>query len=323
MSPAAEGREPRVRARAIAPSGTTRLAGVIGDPVRHSLSPRLHNAAYQGLGLDWIYAAFEVRPDDLAAAIEGARALGMVGLSVTMPHKEAVAKLATKRSALVRRLGAANTITFYGREVMADSTDGAGFLADLRDWASFDPAGKRCGILGAGGAARSIVAALADAGAREILVVNRTAATAYRAAQLAPAGVGRVAKAEEIYDADLVVNATPVGMRPFERRPVRGRPPRPGILPARPDLSDPPAEPDQPLVDGSKFGPGQVVMDLVYDPLVTEWRMQAASNGAETANGLGMLVHQAAAQIEIWSGSRPSVEEMKRAVRLGVPPGVH
>jgi shikimate dehydrogenase len=317
------GQEPRVKVRAIVPSGGTRLAGLIGDPVRHSLSPRLHNAAYQALGLDWVYAAFEVPPSDLAAAIEGARALGMVGLSVTMPHKEAAAKLASKRSALVRRLGAANTLTFYGREVMADSTDGAGFLADLRESASFDPAGKRCGVLGAGGAARSIVAALADADAREILVVNRTASGAYRAAQLAPPGVGRVAKPEDVYEVDLIVNATPVGMRPNERRPPPLRPPRPGILPTRPDLSDPPPESDRPLVDGSKFGPGQVVIDLVYDPLVTEWRTAAAANGAETANGLGMLVHQAAAQIEIWSGSRPPVDEMRRAVRLGVPPGVN
>jgi shikimate dehydrogenase len=222
----------------------------------------------------------------------------------------------------VRRLGAANTLTFYGREVMADSTDGAGFLADLRESTSFDPAGKRCGVLGAGGAARSIVAALADAGAAEVLVVNRTASAAYRAAQLAPPGVGRVAKPEDVYEADLIVNATPVGMRPLERRPVQ-RQSRPGILPPRPDLSDPPLESETPLVDGSKFGPGQIVIDLVYDPLVTEWRTAAASNGAETANGLGMLVQQAAAQIEIWSGSRPPVDEMRRAVRLGVPPGVN
>jgi shikimate dehydrogenase len=296
--------EARVRVRGAAPSGQTLVAGVIGDPVRHSLSPALHNAAYRALGLDWVYVAFEVAAPDFAAAVEGARSLGLVGLSVTMPHKEAAAKLSTRRSTTVRRLGAANTLTFVGREIVAASTDGQGFIADMRQSLSFDPEGRRCGVIGAGGAARSVVAALADAGASEILVVNRTPARGYRAASLAP-GRGKVAKPEDLDKADLIVNATPVGMRS-----------RPGG-PAELD-----ADPEPPLVGASRFGSGQVVVDLVYDPLVTPWRTQAAENGARTANGLGMLVHQAALQVEIWSGTRPPLDEMWRAVRLGIPPGL-
>lgn len=272
------------------PSATTRLAGVIGHPVGHSLSPRLHQAAYRALGLDWAYLAFDVESADVEAAVAGARALGAVGLSVTMPHKEAAARLATHRSATARRLGAANTLTFSGRRVTADNTDGVGFLADLREEVPFEPEGRRCGVIGAGGAARAVVLALADAGASQVLIVNRTAPRAFQAAALAP-GRARVARPEQLSTADLVVNATPVGM---SSRTAGGD--------------------ERPLVDGSRFGSGQLVVDLVYDPPVTDWLRSAAANGARIHSGLGMLVHQAARQVELWSAARAPLAEMWRAV---------
>ncbi len=276
------------------PSATTRLAGVLGHPVRHSLSPRLHQAAYQALGLDWAYLAFEVEPGDVEAAVAGARALGAVGFSVTMPHKEAAARLATHRSAVVRRLGAANTLTFSGRRVTADNTDGAGFVADLREEVPFEPHGRRCGVIGAGGAARAVILALAEAGAAEVLVVNRTAPRAFQAAALAPGRV-HVARPEQLDTADLVVKATPVGMT---SRASEGA--------------------ERPVVDPARFGSGQLVVDLVYDPPVTEWLERAAASGARIHGGLGMLVHQAARQVELWSGSPAPLAEMWRAV--GRPP---
>jgi shikimate dehydrogenase len=274
------------------PSATTRLAGVVGHPVLHSLSPRLHQAAYRALGLDWAYLAFDVSPSSFEAAVRGASVLGLVGISVTMPHKDAAAQLATRRSPIVRRLGAANTLTFSGRQIVADSTDGAGLIADLRQGVSFEPSDRRCAVIGAGGAARAVVLALAEAGASEVLVVNRTPARAFRAATLAP-GRGRVARPEELDGADLIVNATPVGMLADGGRGGAS---------------------DEVLVDASRFGSGQLVVDLVYDPPVTEWLAQAGSNGARIRGGLGMLVHQAALQVEIWSGSRAPLPEMWRAV---------
>lgn len=280
------------------PSAGTRLAGVVGYPVRHSLSPRLHQAAYRSLTLDWAYLAFEVPPGSLEAAVGGASALGLIGLSVTMPHKDAAAQLSTRRSLLVGRLGAANTLTFTGHQIVADNTDGAGLVADLRQGVPFEPSDRRCAVIGAGGAARAAVVALAEAGASEVLVVNRTPERAFQAAALIP-GRGRVARTEELDAADLIVNATPIGMLADGGRGGPGS--------------------DQAFVNPSRFGSGQLVVDLVYDPPVTEWLAQAATNGARIRGGLGMLVHQAALQVEIWTGSRAPLPEMWRAVGRRMP----
>ena len=150
--------------RSPGPALRTELVGVIGDPVRHSLSPVLHNAAFAALGLDWAYVAFPVARTDVAVALAGARALGMRGLSVTMPHKEAVARAADQRSRAVERLGAANTVVVRSGIAVAETTDGAGLLDDLRENAGFDATGRTCAVVGAGGAARAVVLALAEAG---------------------------------------------------------------------------------------------------------------------------------------------------------------
>jgi shikimate dehydrogenase len=278
------------------PSAGTRLAGVVGHPVRHSLSPRLHQAAYRSLALDWAYLAFEVSPDQFGAAISGAGALGLIGLSVTMPHKQAAAELATRRSPMARRLDAANTLTFSEGEIVADNTDGAGLIADLRMGAPFEPSGRLCAVIGAGGAARAVIVALAEAGASEVLVVNRTPARATQAVALIP-GRGRVARPEDLDDADLVVNATPIGMLASTGSGGSGG--------------------EAAFVDPSRFAAGQLVVDIVYDPPVTEWLAQAATTGARIRGGLGMLVHQAALQVEIWTGRPAPLAEMWRAVGEG------
>jgi shikimate dehydrogenase len=287
---------------------TTRLAGLVGSPISHSLSPRLHAAAYEALGLDWAYAAFDVTAEDLAAAVHGARALGFVGLSVTSPHKDQAAQLATRRSQTVRRLGAANTLTFEGRQVVADSTDGAGLLGDLRDGLGFEPESRCCAVIGAGGAARAAVLALAQAGAKEVLVVNRTPARAFRAAGLA-GRAGRVARPEELDAADLVIQATPVGMSmaPGGEAGYGG--------PSPPAERGERASPRWPAgVEPSRFGSGQIVVDLVYDPVETPFLAEAGRCGATTRNGLGMLVHQAALQVARWTGAAPPLEVLRRAV---------
>ncbi|MHB8456367.1 MAG: shikimate dehydrogenase, partial [Acidimicrobiales bacterium] len=227
-------------------SGSTELAGIIGTPVRHSLSPALHNAAYAALGLDWVYLAFEVPKEHFETAVAGAGALGMRGLSVTMPHKEHAASLATRSSDRVRQLGAANTLSFAKGEVVADSTDGEGLLDDLREALGFDPEHSRCGVIGAGGSARAVILALAEAGALEILVVNRTGDRARLAASIA-SDVARVAQPEELEAMDLVVTATPAGME--------------GLRAFDPE---PPGGPHE--IEPTRLGSGQVAVDLVYHP---------------------------------------------------------
>lgn len=262
--------------------------GVIGEPVEHSLSPVLHNAAFAALGIDWVSVAFPVARGDAGDAIRGARALGLHGLSVTMPHKDAVAALVDRLTPLAARVGAVNCVCFSGRETVGENTDGAGLVASLRRGLGFDPAGHRCMVVGAGGAARAVIAALGDAGATEVVVVNRTAARADLAAAVA-GEVGHTGAAEEATSCELVVNATPLGMGTAASS-ERGWP-----------------------VDPTLLGSGQAVVDLVYDPPVTPWLAAARAQGATVANGLGMLVHQAALQLTAWTGHEAPVDAMWEA----------
>jgi shikimate dehydrogenase len=270
-------------------SAATRVVGVIGHPLAHSMSPLLHNAAFDALGLDWVSVGFPVSPGCAAVALVGARALGVQGLSVTMPHKEEAAAVAEDLTAQAARLGAVNCVVAVDGGWRGENTDGAGFLAALARGDRFTPSGARCLVVGAGGAARAVIAALGDAGAAEVVVVNRTAERAGTAALLAGA-VGRVGAAVDATGCDLVVNATPTGMGDVAGRSA-GWP-----------------------VDPELLRSGQLVVDLVYHPLVTPWLAAAAEQGAITVNGLGMLVHQAALQIGQWTGQTPPVDAMWQAV---------
>jgi shikimate dehydrogenase len=271
-------------------SAATAVVGVIGDPVAHSLSPLLHNTAFAELGLDWVSVGFRVAAGHAGEAMTGARALGVRGLSVTMPHKDAVAALVERRSALAERVGAVNCVVLGAGPSWGDSTDGPGLVAALRRGDHFDPEGRRCLVVGAGGAARAVIVGLADAGAGEVVVVNRSVDRGARAAALA-GPVGRVGEPGDATRCDLVVNATPLGMgadREVER-------------------------PEWPI-DPALLVKGQCVVDLVYDPPVSPWLAAARRRGADTSNGLGMLVHQAALQVGLWTGQDPPVEAMWRAV---------
>jgi shikimate dehydrogenase len=266
-------------------AGTTRVAAVIGHPIRHSISPVIHNAAFRALDLDWVFTAFEVAPGRAAAAAEGARDLGVAGLSVTMPHKADVMRALDELTPTAEALGAVNTVVRRGsRQLVGDNTDGAGFLDALRTDEGFDPGGCRCLVVGAGGAARAVVFALAGAGAGEVIVANRTASRAEEAAALAP-GVARPGTTDEAEGADLIVNATPQGMAG--------------------DLALP--------VPAAALGPGQLVVDLVYHPAHTPLVDAARQAGAVAANGLGMLIHQAAHAFRLWTGEDPPLEVMSAA----------
>lgn len=282
-----------------APTGSTRVAGVIGDPVAHSLSPVLHNAAFAALGIDWVYVAFRVAPGQGAVAVEAMRTLDLAGLSVTMPHKAAAAQAVDVLGPLAAQLGVVNTVswsrTTTDASLLGESTDGAGFLDALAD-DGFDPSGRSCAVLGTGGAARAVTLALAGAGAASIAVVGRRPEPAEECAALAGAAGRPVAAAdlsrleEVVTDAELVVNATPVGMAgetglPFEL-----------------------------TADWLKVS--QFVADLIYAPATTPLMLAARSAGAATSNGLGMLIHQAARQVELWTG-RPAPLEAMSAAAVG------
>lgn len=262
------------------------MFAVIGDPVQHSLSPTLHNAAFAALGLDAVYVALTVRPGHVASAVAGMRDLGLGGLSVTMPYKTAIAGAVDEVSDDVRKLDAANTVVRLpdGR-LRGESTDGYGFL-DALTAAGVNVAGTRCVVFGAGGAGRSVILALARAGASSIGVVNRNDERAEAAVALA-GGVGRRTSAEAVTDADIIVNATPFGM---------------GLV-------------DGGLVfDPQRLAPGQVVNDLVYHPLDTPLLIAARSVGATTVDGLGMLLYQAGRQCSLWTGAPPPIDAMRSAL---------
>ncbi len=274
--------------------GTTRLVGIIGWPVEHSLSPAIHNAAFRDMGMDWAYVPLPVEPGRLGAALEGLRRLGFAGANVTMPHKTEAAGLADSRSEDAERLRAANTIVVAGGMLAGHNTDVTGFERFLADDAGFDPRGRVALVFGAGGAARACALALARGGLARLVVAARDAA---RAEALAGAIEGLPLEVSVVpFDsaarepADLVVNATPLG--------ASGE-----MLPTPP------------------LGAGTVVVDLLYEPVVTPLLVAARSVGAPWFGGLGLLLHQAALSFELWTGRRPPLESMSAAAlaELGEP----
>lgn len=271
-------------------SGATGVVAVIGDPVRHSLSPAIHNAGFDALGLDLVYVALPVPAGRGADAVEAVRLLDLVGLSVTMPHKAAVAGAVDRCTTAAARLGAVNCVFRDGDQLVGDNTDGPGFVDAFVAETGSGFAGASVAVLGAGGAARAVIEAVAAAGADRVVVVNRSPEPAARAAALAPvASVGRPA---DLASVDVVVNATSVGM-------AGG--PAPGAVP----------------VDVELLRPGHVVCDLVYQPRRTPLLEAAAERGARTVGGLGMLVHQAARAFTAWTGRDAPLAAMAAAVPDG------
>ena len=254
---------------------------------------------FAALGVDWVYVALPVPTGRVAQAMDGVRALGIAGLSVTMPHKAAVARAVDRLSPTARLLGAANTVTRHGDALLGASTDGDGFIAALRTDEGWDAAGRHCLVIGTGGAARAVVLALADAGAASVSVVGRRPSAAAEAAELA-GDAGRVAGIEAAADADLIVNATPVGMSGGAVVALGNTPPP--VVAALPMGIDP-----------SRMGPGQLVVDLIYVPPSTPLLDAARRAGAQAVNGLGMLIHQAALQSRLWTGMDPPLEVMSAA----------
>lgn len=272
-------------------SGTTRTAGVIGQPIRHSLSPAIFNAAFTASGLDWAYLAFEVPEGAAGLAMAGVRALGLEGVSVTMPHKVAVIDALDELAPDAAALGAVNCVARNGIRLVGHNTDGVGLIDALQLDEGIDVAGQRCIVVGAGGAARAVSRALGGAGAAAVVVINRSPPAAAQAAALA-GGVGSVGGAADVADADLVINATPLGM---------------GVVVTTSGAPEPMP------VDPTLLQPGQVLVDLIYHPAVTPLAVAARARGVRTVNGVGMLIHQAAHAFRRWTNEEPPLEAMSAA----------
>ncbi|MGC8513367.1 MAG: shikimate dehydrogenase family protein [Acidimicrobiales bacterium] len=282
------------------PGPTTRVAALIGDPVAHSVSPAMHNAAFESLGLDWVYAAFRVAPGDATAAVAAVRALGLAGLSVTMPHKREVALAVDSLGPVADRLGVANTVYWSQDrpgELVGESTDGPGFLEALRD-EGFCVEGRTVVVLGSGGAARAVTDAVSGAGVGEVTVIGRDLTSAASCAGLGGSNAKAVgtddvaALRRAVLEGDLIVNATSVGMSDLHLVPM--------------DLT------------AERFRSGQLVMDLIYHPATTQLMRVAQAGGARVLNGLSMLVHQARRQVECWTGMVPPVDVMRAAAEAAI-----
>jgi len=275
----------------------TKVVGLVGHPVEHSLSPPMHNAAFRELGLNYVYVAFDVPERELETAIVGAQSLGIVGLNVTIPHKERALRACDTVDRDAELIGAVNTLRFRERRVEGYNTDGEGFLRALREAVDFDPKGVKAVILGAGGAARAVSFKLALEGADELVIANRTYERGERLARELEERTGVRARAveldrevlrEELRDARLLVDATPVGMHPNEDEP--------------------------PLVTAREMHEDLIVNDLVYNPPKTRLLEEAERAGATPVDGVGMLVHQGALAFEIWTGEEAPVDVMREAV---------
>jgi len=265
----------------------TRLYGIIGNPVRHSLSPVMHNAALAAMGVNGVYVAME--PADGQSAVEAVRCLGFSGLSVTVPFKEAVMEGLDEIDPVARRIGAVNTLLLYQRPgeektvVRGFNTDWLGSNLALAEHLRLQ--GSRILVLGAGGAARGVCFGLVEAGA-EVLLWNRTRD---RALELADWLGCTVVGSEDLAEirADALVNTTSVGMAPAS-----------DVVPIDPEV----------------LGHFSVVMDIVYAPLATRLLTEAEKRGCRTIDGLAMLLGQAAVQLKIWTGRRPPLDIMRQAL---------
>lgn len=280
-------------------SGNTKIVGILGHPIGHTLSPVMQNAAFAALDLDYCYLPFDVPPEQLADAIRGLRALGTHGVNITIPHKETVFPLLDQLTEAAQKIGAVNTVEFTDNALIGHNTDGQGFLRALQEETEMNPKGTRVLILGGGGAARAVAVQLALAGAKEIQIMNRTLergrALVDHLQQMFPSlqalsipWVQEVAAWQSALEKiDLLVNTTPVGMEGKEG----GSPLPTESIPS-----------------------GLLVSDLVYHPFLTPLLQGARAKGARTLPGLWMLLHQGALSFEIWTGKRAPLSIMRHSL---------
>ena len=272
-------------------SGTTKICGVIGDPIEHTMSPVMHNAVFKEMGMDYVYVAFQVKKEGLGEAIQGMRGLNIRGLNVTIPHKVAIIPLLDRLDHLAELIGAVNTVVNDNGVLTGYNTDAEGFLRALLE-RGIEPRGKNVVILGAGGASRAISFILAERGS-SLVILNRTLDKAKECASRIGEVFQKEVKALEfdsenlakaLTEADILVNTTSVGMYP--------------------DTSETP-------VSSDLLRPGLIVVDIVYNPIKTRLLEETEAAGARTISGIDMFVWQGALAFEKWTGLKAPVKLMK------------
>ncbi len=277
-------------------TGHTKIVGIIGAPIEHSRSPQIHNAAIAALSLDYVYVPFHVQPDNLGAAIEGFKAANVVGINVTIPHKQNVIPYLDEISREATLIGAVNTLIFKDGAISGENTDAPGFLQAMQEEELDVPQGGSAVIIGAGGSSRAVVVALALAGVRTICITNRTVSRAVALAtdlsektdaSIYGIGLDDPKLPNAVGTSQLIVNTASTSM----------------------DISHPL------LIDPEWLAPQSIVYDIVYTPPETRLLQAAAEKDCHTIGGLGMLVHQGAIAFERWTGVNPPVETMRQALQ--------
>jgi shikimate dehydrogenase len=275
-------------------TGKTSVYGIIGDPVEHSLSPGMHNAAYKGLNLDNIYVPFHVKADELEYAVNGAYSLGIKGLNVTIPHKTEVLKYLDYLDIAAGLIGAVNTIEFGENGAVGHNTDGIGAVRAIEEITPVKD--KKVLILGAGGASRAICFQILLGGAKNLVIANRTIDKATELGNDLVEKLDHEVKAidlgldlqKEIEDTDILINTTPIGMYPNTDQ--------------------------KPIITESMMHQDLIVNDIVYNPLKTGLLKEAEKANAKTISGIKMLMYQGIEAFKIWTGTEPPVEIFKRAL---------
>ncbi|MBU1598727.1 shikimate dehydrogenase [bacterium] len=271
-------------------TGKTKIVGLMGYPVSHTISPAIHNAAFSTLGLDWIYLPFEVRPEYLKEAIFGLKPLGMAGVNITIPHKVQALAYMDALSEEAKIIGAINTIVVKEEGLFGDNTDGKGFISSIKE-TGFSVSKKRVVLIGAGGAGRAISISLAREGVQTIYISDTDK-------EKCESLIGYIKNRFDILtlemkdlsvivDIDLLINATPCGMKEDDHLPI----------------------------DPSFIHPDLLVYDLIYNPQKTRLLEEAERKGAKTFSGLAMLVYQAALSFSAWTGIRPPIDVMMNAAK--------
>lgn len=275
-------------------TGKTKIVGLIGNPVKHSVSPEMHNAAFDETDLDFIYVTFKVKNEYVEEAIKGIKSLNITGANVTIPYKSTVMTHLDEIKSTAEKIGAVNTIVRKNSNLIGHNTDGQGVLKSLEDNVG-NVRKKKVMLLGAGGAARAIGFTLADQGVN-LTISNRSKRKGEKLATEILEKTGIKVKhvtqekekiAEELEEKDILIDSTPVGMHPNENKSI---------------------------LSSEEINENLTVMDIVYNPRKTKLLKEAEKAGAETVSGLEMLVYQGAASFELWTGETPPVEKMFESV---------
>ena len=275
-------------------TGKTKVAAVIGNPIEHSLSPPMHNAAYKQMGMDYVYVAFKIEKDNLSHLIESAKTMGLVGLNVTIPYKTDIIEYLDEVDDTARRINAVNTIRFKDGMAKGYNTDGTGAVKSIEKYTELK--NKKVLVLGAGGASKAITFTLLNHGINSLTIANRSRDNAIHLIDNLKKQTGfdqisyvDIEKADTILeDVDIIINTTPIGMYPN-------------------------VDADTPIKT-EKINENHVVMDIIYNPLETKLLKNAKDNGATTISGTNMLINQGITAFEIFTDRTPSYESFEKAL---------